>query len=153
MIRARAEKMLPMLMPALAAVLRGREGDDWDGICGGVALVVVVEGDGGDGIDGVTLIGVVEGGFWGEASIEDDARTCEDVGENEVDDVSAVMVEDEVLALGVASPPSEVRAERPHVCGSTASSDVRSKVGVLAKSSSSKFSSCMWQIPSSSYSL
>ena len=66
---------------------------------------------------------------------------------------AVVLDEDVVVALEVASPPSKLRAERPHVCGSTASFDVRSKVGVLAKSSPDRFSTCMWQIPWLSYSL
>lgn len=107
MPKARAQSILPMLMPALAAWV-----SDWEG----------GEGEGESGDDGDDEEGVVAIVFDVEA-LEDDVTTFGD---------GVATVEDVVVALEVTSPKKELRAERPHVCGSTASFDVRSKVGVLA---------------------
>ena len=132
------QKILPMLIPALAAVLRVLEGDDGD-VAGAAALVVVIAG------------GIVGDAFVDEKEEEDE----EDEEGEEDDDESAVATtveetpvdDDDAIAVGLEPPPSKLVAERPHVCGATASFDVISKVGVLAKSSPEKSSSCIWQMP------
>ena len=136
--RASAQKILPMLIPALAAVLRVLEGDDRD-VAGAAALVVVIAG------------GIVGDAFVDEKEEEEE----EDEEGEEDDDESAVATtveetpvdDDDAIAVGLEPPPSKLVAERPHVCGATASFDVISKVGVLAKSSPEKSSSCIWQMP------
>ena len=137
-IRASAQKILPMLIPALAAVLRVLEGDDGD-VGGAAALVVVIAG------------GIVGDAFVDEKEEEEEEK---EAGDNEDDDESAVATivetpvdDDDAIAVGLEPPPSKLVAERPHVCGATASFDVISKVGVLAKSSPEKSSSCIWQMP------
>ena len=137
-IRASAQKILPMLIPALAAMLRVLEGDDGD--VGSAAALVVV----------------VAGGIVGDAFVEEEEEEEEkEAGDNEDDDESAVATtveetpvdDDDAIVVGLEPLPSKLVAERPHVCGATASFDVISKVGVLAKSSPEKSSSCMWQTP------
>lgn len=82
MMIARAQKMVPMLMPALVAGLR-----EWDGV--GVCSAVV---------------GVVEGELVGEAIVDDEGVGGEDGEEvGSVDDggveVGVVAVDDDVTAL------------------------------------------------------
>ena len=83
----------------------------------------------------------------GEAFLEvEDGERADD----EDDAVSGVAVDVDVVLVPLASPPSELRAETLHVRGSTASSDVRLKPGVLRLSTPARSSSCMWQLPFSS---
>ena len=139
-IRASAQKILPMLIPALAAVLRVLEDDDGD-VGSAAALVIVIAG------------GIVGDAFVDEKEEEEEEE--KEAGDNEDDDESAVATtveetpvdDDDAIAVGLEPPPSKLVAERPHVCGATASFDVISKVGVLAKSSPEKSSSCIWQMP------
>lgn len=82
MMIARAQKMVPMLMPALVAGVRG-----WDGV----------------GVRGA-VVGVVEGELVGEAIVDDEGVGVEDGEEvGSVDDggveVGVVAVDDDVTAL------------------------------------------------------
>ena len=102
----------------------------------------------------------------------DVARSVEEMSDNDanevknddVDDaVEAVDVDTEVvmarsvdgmlgsscILLGSGSPPASPKAAIPHVFGPTMSLDVIEKLCVLAPSSPEKFSTCMWQTPSS----
>ena len=135
MMRARAQKMLPMLMPALAAEVRVWEGDEEE-----------KEAD-GEGV-GVVTTGVDEGEVADEEVFEGEDEGFED---DEGDETDAVTIDDDAEALEVAAALCVLRIEGGHVCGSTASFEVRSKVGVLAKSSPDRSSSCIWQIPWVSY--
>lgn len=132
MMRASAQKMLPMLIPALAALLR--DGEDGGGDMEGRARLVAVEG-----------------------TAVSDSLDAEDVAGDDEEGVvltvfEGIVVED-TAALVLWSPPTCLIADKPHVCGSTVSSDVRLKVGVFLKSSPAKFSTCMWQSPLLLYSL
>ena len=129
-----------MLIPALAAVLRVLGGDDGD-ISGATAPVVVVAGE-----------------IIGDAPVDDEEEEWEEeeaAGDDDDGNESAVATtveetsvdDDDAVAVGSEAPPSELMAERPHVCGVTASFDVMWKAGVLAKSSPEKVSSCIWQMP------
>ena len=124
-IRASAQKMLPILIPALAALLRVGVG-------------------GGEDVDGE------------EEEEEEDEEEAEEEGEgdDESDEVRAavVTVEENVvvnevvsdaIAVALELPPSDAKAERPHVCGSAASFDVILNPGLLAQSSPAKSSICM----------
>lgn len=143
-MRASAPKMLPMLMPALVAGLRGAAVDEgvdgeagWDGEESG-------EGDVDDEDNGV-------GGD--EVSDADEEGEDDTVSAVRASTVEEAAIVDDADAVVLEPPPSEANALRPHVCGWTASFDVMLKVGVLEKSSPAKFSTCMWQMPVFSYSL
>jgi len=116
-IRARAQKMLPMLMPALAAGLRGGGGGREDGKLNGIDG----EADGGGGDEDL------------DAGEEEEA----DGDDADVSAVVAGIVEeaasvDDACAVLLEPLSSDANALRPHVCGWTALFDVILKVGVLA---------------------
>lgn len=145
-MRARAPKMLPMLMPALAAGLRGRGGGGVDG-----------EGDADGEVSGVSGEGDVDdedNGVGGDEVLDGEEEGGDDtVGAAFASTVEEAPIVDNADAVVLEPPPSEANALRPHVCGWTASFDVMLKAGVLEKSSPAKFSTCMWQTPVFSYSL
>ena len=51
------------------------------------------------------------------------------------------------IVLGSGLPPALPSSSSPHVVGSTLSLDVIKKLGVLARSSPEKLSTCIWQKP------
>ena len=125
MMRSRAQEMLPMLMPALAALLRE---------------VICCEGDGVEGIDGLC---VDEGRTAGDRFVAEEV--VEDVTDDEVGVILTTFEEiviEEAATVALWSP-FFVSRPGPHFCGSRALSDLRSKVGVFARSSSAEFSSCI----------
>ena len=138
MLRAKAQKMLPTLIPALAALFRDVDGEDGGEKTDEGAATVLVER------------GAVNDERETEAPLED---ASDDVGGNDDDDDDEKLLVEATNVAELWSVPSCLRAESPHVFGSAVSSDFRSNVGVLAKSSSAKFSSCMWQMPLLLYSL
>ncbi len=73
-IRANAQKTQPVLIPALAAVLRVSDGDDGD--VGGVAALVVV----------------VAGETVGDAFVDDEEEAEEEDGDRKDEDKRAVVV-------------------------------------------------------------
>ena len=137
---ARKEKILPILMPALAAGVR---------VVSSLLGEEAAECGGGGGSVGRAEVGDVreDGGIVVESANED-----EDGSEDEDDDdgveVAVIrsvegMADNSCILLGSGLPPASPRAEIPHVFGSTLSLDVILKVGVLAKSSPEKLSTCM----------
>ena len=132
MLRAKAQKMLPTLIPALAALFRDAEFEGGDDETEEFAAVLV--GRGAVNIERDTV-----------DPMED---ASDDVGENDgIDDDDEKVLAEATYMVELWSVPSCFRAESPHVFVSAASSDFRLNVGVLAESSSAKFSSCMWQRP------
>ena len=134
MIKANAQKTLPMLIPALAAVLRPSEGDDV-GVCGAGTTVVV-----GAGV-------IAGGSFVDDSEVEEEAdeamdEACDDEKEAEIDDgVSlattvreSLVDDDDAIVVGLEAPISELVVERPHIFGGTALL-VIAKTGELPESS------------------
>ena len=132
-LRAKAQKMLPTLTPALAALFS--DVDD--------------EGGGEETDERAAPVLVGKGAVNDERDTDPMEDASDDVGDNDgIDDGDdEKLLVEATIAVELWSVPSCFRAESPHVFGSAASSDFRSNVGVLAKSSSAKFSSCMWQMP------
>lgn len=103
--------MLPMLMPALVAGVRG-------------------EGDVDDGDDGVGGAGDVDDKD-NKVSGDEDLGDDEAGGDDTVSDVVASAVK-EAASVDDADAESEASSLVPHVCAATASFDVMSNRGVLA---------------------
>lgn len=152
MIKANAQKTLPMLIPALAAVLRPSGGGDV-GVCGAGTTVFV-----GAGV-------IAGNSFVDDSEVEEEADEAMDEGgddEKEAEDDDGVSLattvreglvdDDEAIAVGLEAPISELVVERPHVFGGTALL-VIAKTGELPLPSPDKFSSCIWQRPLLKYSL
>ena len=164
-IRANAQKILPRLIPALVAALRGLEGNDEDA-SGGATLAVV---DGRETVGDAFAGEAEEEGEEDEDEDEDEDEEGEEgeegeeveekEDENETSDneddgksvvattVEEIRIVDDAVLVEIGDPPSKLISDRPHVCAATASFDVISNVGVLAQSSPEKSSSCIWQMP------
>lgn len=159
---ARPARILPMLIPALAAMLKVFCGAAVD-VCGaGAGMIVaaaVIDDDESVDDDGEKEEEVEEKAELEDEVELDDEIDAEDESEAEDgedkegeavadnDDDACEGADDEVVAAGSEPPLSRVTADRPQVCGSTASFDVMRKVGVLPQSSPARSSSCMWQMP------
>ena len=132
MMRASPLKVLPTPIPAWAAVPRDLDDDDIGGSCAAVVTVVIAE------IAGDTFGDDDEEGEEEEEAADDENGLAVIVDE-------APAGPDDTAALETETPPSKLRADRPHVCGATASFDVilKAPFGVLAKSSPERLSSCM----------
>lgn len=96
MIRARTQKMLPMLIPALAATPRDLGGDGKEGELVARFLLVVKGRI-------VNVDSVVE---------EEEDETAVVLTAFEV-----TIVDGDTMVVALSSPPSRRRAERPHVRG------------------------------------
>ena len=145
MRRSRAQKMLPMLMPALAALLRdgvgcageGVEGTEGIGVDEGwTALLRDGVGCGGDGVAGVEELGIDEGWTADDRFVAEegvgDATNDEVVGVISIASEEVIVVEENaIVALWSALVGFR---PGPHVCGITPRSDVRLKFGVSPRS-------------------
>ncbi len=115
-----------MLMPALAAGLRGKPGGGGDEGAGGD------EGEVEDGDEGE-----VEDGDEGEVEDGDDDEGDDDTGDDDTVSAVVAIIEEAVVANDVGAVlleplSSDANSLRPYVCGWTASFDVILKRGVLA---------------------
>ena len=167
-MRANAQKMLPMLIPALVAGLSVSEDEDWDA-SGVAALVVVAAGD----TVRDSLVKEDEGEEEGKEEKDEEGteeKDKEDEGEEEGKEekdeegteekdkevgVSDIKDEDDcavgdvpvndkdAIAVGIEAPPSWPGADTPQVCGETPSFDVIWNSGVSEESSPEKSSICM----------
>ena len=139
-MRAIAQKMLPILIPAFAPGLRDEEGDE-GGEDEGEEVgprFAGVDDDGG----AVVMIGAAKGELVRDEEMVDDRD----------DEEAALELDADVSVLEAAAALPESTTEGNHVIGSTASFDVRPKGGVLAESPPSiESSSCIWQMPWLSY--
>jgi hypothetical protein len=146
MIKASAQKTLPMLIPALAAVLRPVESGDV-GACGaGISVTVglgVIAGEvfvDNSGVRKEAAEAMDEAGDNKEEAEDDEGVSRAIANETAVDDENAT-------AAGLETPSRKRVAERPHVYGGKALFNVIVKNGELAPSSPDRFSSSIWQTP------